>query len=221
MRSSTRRTRAEQTEDNRVALLATAEELFGERGYTATTLDGIAERAGFSKGVVYSRFASKADVFLAVLERRIEVRARQNAEHLRVAVASDDPVGTIVRRVRADPDVTSWRLALLEFQLVAAREPELQRRYADLHRRTLEGVATIAERLVARLDAELGVEPIKLARAIFALDNGLAIEMLVTPDALSLDDQADFLRRLLTGAGHSALQSASETARFHKDGSTR
>jgi AcrR family transcriptional regulator len=36
------------------------------------TLDAIADEAGFSKGVVYSRFGSKADLFLALLDRRIE-----------------------------------------------------------------------------------------------------------------------------------------------------
>jgi AcrR family transcriptional regulator len=38
----------------------------------------IAEEAGFSKGVVYSQFASKADMFLALLEARIAERADQN-----------------------------------------------------------------------------------------------------------------------------------------------
>ena len=46
--------------------------------YVSASLDAIAEEAGFSKGVVYSRFASKADMFLSLLEARIAERAEQN-----------------------------------------------------------------------------------------------------------------------------------------------
>ena len=53
--------------------------MFLDRGYYAATLDQIADEAGFSKGAVYSRFASKADMFLALLEDRIAERAAQNA----------------------------------------------------------------------------------------------------------------------------------------------
>ena len=48
-------------------------------GTTPATLEQIADEAGFSKGVVYSRFASKADLFLALLEDRIAERGPQNA----------------------------------------------------------------------------------------------------------------------------------------------
>ena len=69
---SPRLSRAEQNDRNRALLLAAARRVFLERGYYAATLDQIADEAGFSKGAVYSRFASKADMFLALLEDRID-----------------------------------------------------------------------------------------------------------------------------------------------------
>ena len=77
---STRLSRAEQNGRNRTLLLAAARRVFLDRGYYAATLEQIADEAGFSKGVVYSRFASKADMFLALLEDRIEERAAANAD---------------------------------------------------------------------------------------------------------------------------------------------
>src|SRR6266487_2182067 len=77
---SPRLSRAEQNDRNRALLLAAARRVFLERGYYAATLDQIADEAGFSKGAVYSRFASKADMFLALLEDRITERAAQNAQ---------------------------------------------------------------------------------------------------------------------------------------------
>jgi AcrR family transcriptional regulator len=55
----TRRTRAESRADNRRALLDAAAELIVEVGYTAAGLDDIAERAGLTKGAIYSIFGNK------------------------------------------------------------------------------------------------------------------------------------------------------------------
>lgn len=76
---SPRLSRAEQNDRNRALLLAAALRVFLARGYHAATLEQIADEAGFSKGVVYSRFDSKADMFLALLTDRIAERAVQNA----------------------------------------------------------------------------------------------------------------------------------------------
>jgi AcrR family transcriptional regulator len=55
-----RLTRAEQSERNRGLVLAAARRVFLARGYHGATLEQIADEAGFSKGVVYSQFESKA-----------------------------------------------------------------------------------------------------------------------------------------------------------------
>ena len=65
-------------ERNRRLVLEAARRVFLARGYASATLDVIAEEAGFSKGVVYSQFDSKADMFLALLEASISERAEQN-----------------------------------------------------------------------------------------------------------------------------------------------
>jgi AcrR family transcriptional regulator len=70
--------REEQVERNRRLVLDAARRVFLARGYASATVDGIAEEAGFSKGVVYSQFDGKADMFLALLEARITERAVQN-----------------------------------------------------------------------------------------------------------------------------------------------
>src|SRR4051794_31756996 len=56
-------------EVTRARLLATAEDVFWSRGYAATSVDLIAEKAGYTTGAVYSNFGGKADLFLAVLEQ--------------------------------------------------------------------------------------------------------------------------------------------------------
>ncbi|HEY3348210.1 MAG TPA: TetR/AcrR family transcriptional regulator [Thermoanaerobaculia bacterium] len=48
-------------------LLSAAIQLFTERGYTATSVREIVERAGVSKPALYYRFASKESLYLAIL----------------------------------------------------------------------------------------------------------------------------------------------------------
>lgn len=55
--------------ERRGQLLASASEVFVDRGYHAAGMDEIAERAGVSKPVLYQHFSSKLELYLAVLQR--------------------------------------------------------------------------------------------------------------------------------------------------------
>lgn len=52
-------------------LLASAIELFVERGFAATRLEDVARRAGVSKGTLYLYYANKEDLFKAVVRQSI------------------------------------------------------------------------------------------------------------------------------------------------------
>jgi AcrR family transcriptional regulator len=62
------------------AIHIAARELFAKRGFTATTIDDIAKRAGVAKGAVYHHFGSKDEIFERVLEGIfLEIAARLRA----------------------------------------------------------------------------------------------------------------------------------------------
>lgn len=58
-------------------LIASATEEFAEGGYSGTTLDGIAARAGVTKGGLYFHFAGKEELFFAALDHWREHRRRE------------------------------------------------------------------------------------------------------------------------------------------------
>jgi AcrR family transcriptional regulator len=58
-----------QGDATRLALAVAARDLFGERGYAATSIDEVASRAGVTKGAFYHHFAGKADLFQEVYEQ--------------------------------------------------------------------------------------------------------------------------------------------------------
>ena len=176
--------RPEQVARNRRLLLDAALDVFRELGYSRASLDAIADRAGFSKGAVYSHFQGKADLFLSLLEDQIAERATSQRALVRALEGSTDVrrgFVEIYERSRQDP---AWRLALLEFRVVAARDPELNARYADAHRTTLAGIVEALDQLHRRL----GVRPRRpldeLAVASIALDAGGFLEDVADPGAL-------------------------------------
>ena len=58
-----------QGDATRLALVVAARDLFGERGYAATSIDEVASRAGVTKGAFYHHFGGKADLFQEVYEQ--------------------------------------------------------------------------------------------------------------------------------------------------------
>lgn len=192
-----RPTRAEQVAANREALLAAAGRVFRRVGYAGATIDAIADEAGFTKGAVYSHFDSKADLFLTLLEERVETRARQQAADLEEHAARQDVaafIESVWRTSRADP---AWQLVVLEFRLVAARDEALQARYAAVHRRTIASVARTIEVLHERFDRAPAAPPTRLAALFLALDAGGFLEELVAPDASPRDDLPGAVATLL------------------------
>jgi len=181
---SPRLSRAEQNDRNRAGLLAAARQVFLARGYHAATLEQIADEAGFSKGVVYSRFASKADMFLALLEDRIAERAAQNADLARQLAGSGNFAAVLDLALWAERHAPGWRLLVTEFRIHAGRDPELNRRYAALHARTIDGVAQILTSVSPGGAQALPVPPRQLAELVLALETGVALEQLASPDAL-------------------------------------
>jgi AcrR family transcriptional regulator len=191
-----RTSRAEQVGRNRAAVLEAARRIFLERGYAGATLEGIAEEAGFSKGVVYSQFASKADLFLALLHQRIEERA---AENDRIAAAAAGPAGVmaLLRNFELDARVEAdWARVLVEFRAVALRDPALNRRYTEAHARTVDLLAAVLQGLHARAGVEPAFPPRTMAELILAVGAGVTLERAADPDALPWPA----LTRMVTGA---------------------
>jgi AcrR family transcriptional regulator len=188
-RTRTRPNRRQKREANRQRILAAARTVFGARGYHAATIEEIADEAGLSNGAIYYNFASKEDLFLTLLDDRLEERL----EHLRATLgtAADgaaDPLRREARDVtRAFKESREWRLLLLEFIAYAARNPRVADKL-QTHQRKLR--AALAEAVEAYVRARGITPPMpvdELAVAISGLADGLALEELA--DSGSVPDE--------------------------------
>jgi AcrR family transcriptional regulator len=197
-----RETREQKQARTRAELLATAATVFARRGYNGASVEEIAEEAGYSHGAVYSNFAGKADLFLAVFEEYMTERARELAA-TQVDVGEDDSLEV---RARALADQWMERFAKdresfvlhMEFIAHAGRDPELAGRFGSRSAALREAVARYIAHYQEEAGVELALPPDDLALVLRALGIGLAVEALVSPDAVRQDLYGDFVELLVT-----------------------
>lgn len=143
---ATRISRRDRAAANRAALLQAAREVFLAQGYHGASVDAVAGEAGFTIGAVYSQFGGKAELFLALLERRIDERVAQ-VRSLAAGPGRPEELTAVARQwagvLRTDLD---WTLLVIEFRVHAARHPELAARFAELHERLLRAVVEVVTR---------------------------------------------------------------------------
>jgi AcrR family transcriptional regulator len=196
-----RETRAERQARTRAELISTAATVFARHGYKGASVEEIAEEAGYSHGAVYSNFEGKADLFLAVFEDYMAERVRELAES-QAELAEGTPLEARARpladqwmdRLSRDPEFVPLHL---EFIAHAGRDPELARRFGDRSAAMREAVSRYISSYEEEVGAQLPLPADDLALVLRALGIGLAIESLVSPDAVGHDLYGDFVELLV------------------------
>jgi AcrR family transcriptional regulator len=189
--TTARLTRSERTALTRRELLEAAERRFFENGYHGTSLDDIADDAGYTKGAVYSTFGSKAGLFLAFFDEFNERRLNETRALMSGHETDEDALAALARQPAGEANARFLLLAI-EFWVHAARAPELLQAFAARHRHVRESFARWAPTTV------LGPE--RWAIATMALSNGLALERLIDPAGVP-DDVMAAVQAQITGPG--------------------
>src|ERR1700722_2037069 len=103
-------------------ILAAAKELFLARGYAATTVDAICEKAKLTKGSFYYSFDSKEDLGLAVLDwsLRRSVQMLASGPHNRITDPIEKAFAFLKHLEKCSPDIWSAGCLLGSFALELA-----------------------------------------------------------------------------------------------------
>jgi len=156
------------------------------RGFAAASLDDIAEAAGLSKGALYYNFAGKEELFLALVEQRLDRRAadlRNGIEAARAVQGNARPDGDdnawVRTAIAALPLDRDWTLLFFEFVCHAARRPAVAAAFADRLADLRQLGARALDELAATADLALPAPSSELSGALSALANGAAIDALL------------------------------------------
>jgi AcrR family transcriptional regulator len=176
-----RLSRADSQRRTRRTLVRTARELFLRDGYFATSLERVAETAGYSKGAVYSNFASKDDLCLAVLDLVVAERARELVGAL---ASATDTAGRIAAAENWVDEVTAdrgWITLEVECASQVRGDPRLRAALAERAAARRTSVAKALSVAAVAAGTTLPAPAEDLATALISAGLGLAMQRAVDP----------------------------------------
>jgi AcrR family transcriptional regulator len=182
--NSPRLSREEARQQTRERLLASAYEVFARRGYAESSVELIAEHAGFSKGAVYSNFSSKQELFLALLRHNMEEDVHWSHELLQTSDDAEEVLRSMGARYQEFEEKLDWCLLSAEFQMEASRRPKIAEEYAQLLRQNRKALGEIMTLLFQKAGKPLPMPADQFATVLMGLVSGLAMQRAADPEAV-------------------------------------
>jgi AcrR family transcriptional regulator len=175
----TRLTRDQRKAQTRERLLATAKDVLLRRGFHAATLDEIALEAGLTKGAVYSNFASKAHLFLAVVDARARVQAPTRSQDAVHVTSLEDLARRHARAAIADDPDGRWASVLIEAWAAADDDEPFRAALLERNRAINSQIARHIEEVATRSGMEFPYPVETLAQSCGGMLRGLLLQRLL------------------------------------------
>jgi TetR/AcrR family transcriptional regulator len=203
------------------AILQGAERRFLEHGFHGTTVEEIAAEADVSVGSIYVHFKSKEGLYLALLERALEVEERYMDEAFKPTLSLGQQLfaagWAYLRFYLENPGY----FRILVFPHIDARPEEsvsfAAQRLAERAEAQVRRVAELIE-LSIKTGAARPVDPYRAAKFMWGAWSGV-IALNLRPDRLRLDDEE--LRAVLDEGRRLIAEGIASMALRNPDGSLR
>ena len=201
MAAETRREREKAM--HRREILEAAERVFAQKGFAATTIDEIAQEAEFSKGAMYVYFDSKEDLFLSLIQEKLdEIEGRFG----KVVESSDDPETKI--RDLVESHLTFFEEDRDFFQIIASEQPRLgveteSRLRENMRERCTRGLDLIEEVMEDAVSAGVlkEIDPRLLATGLVGIIHSFTANWILTGGKERLTERKSVILELfLDGA---------------------
>ncbi|MFC0028351.1 TetR/AcrR family transcriptional regulator [Micromonospora chaiyaphumensis] len=183
--------RTRRREDTRQRLFVAAVELIAEQGFSATTVDDIATRAGVAKGTVYYNFESKTVLFEELLRHGIGLLTAD----FRAAVAGLPPREAIAALVRAELEYIRRYRAFAQLLLseMWRTNREWQQTLRLLRGEAIEVIAETVRAGVASGDLPADLDVRTASSALFGVGLVVAVDWLVFQPDRPIEDVQEAL----------------------------
>ncbi len=204
-----------QEQQRRAQILAAAMACFARQGYRATSMDDVVRESGLSVGAIYSYFASKEDLFLALSDDRAEQTLAYLNELFRrpgpMADKSREAVDYFFRQL--SDDLVPLARVNVEFLSEAAKSErikERQQRRCESIRQFMRWLLTEAQQ---RGEVRADVDVPAAAELMLALNEGILLLSVAGLRQVDLEAlkpaYVAFLNTGLATADHSMFSPAS------------
>lgn len=168
----------------RLAILAAATREFGRKGYESARIADIARAAGVTDAGVFHHFASKQELFMAVVERREEVYQSIRLPMDTVRQLFDAMIRT-VHLAAAEPDLLRFRVMLTGASRIEGHPVE-GRNQRSLGA-ALDAFVPFIEQRIEQGEIAQGVDAQQVVLELLALNEGIRDQWSTLPDRIDYE----------------------------------
>ena len=152
------------------------------RGAAGSTFEHVAREAGVSRGLLHYYFGTKERLLVEVVRRDTELRVERLDERLTPAQSVDDVIEALVASL-TDMIENEPGFFFLLFELFSAgrANPDIQREVGQLFEKTRSHVAEVLGSKQEEGVVSLRFPPADVVSYLFALGDGVALQVLSDP----------------------------------------
>jgi AcrR family transcriptional regulator len=173
--------RLEKQQRTREALLTAASKLFCRRGLEGTSIDEVAEAAGYTKGAFYANFKSKEELFLVMLDEKFS----HELERIDRALAGTAEPDQEARAAAADyihfASDDEWPRLYFEFAAHAARNEEFRQELATRQQAMRDRLVKVYERWSKDFPVDPPLPLADIAAMTYFMADGFLVDHLIEP----------------------------------------
>ncbi len=179
-------------------ILEAARGVFARKGFSAATVDDIAEAANVAKGTLYLYFPSKREIYLAALKRGIQAINIETQRRVEASRTIQDKLRAFIdTRVRYfDENNDFFRIYHSEFGNILNCPAQADKEFLDLYlhqAKVLEGVLRAAQRNGKIRDYSAHA----LALMVYDMTRSLIVQRLLGGAKGKVEEDVDFLFDLM------------------------
>jgi AcrR family transcriptional regulator len=163
------------TASTRDRILASAAEVFAERGYEGAAVSDIARRAGFTTGAIYGRFRDKAELLLEVVRGVLE--SQQEAAVLAASAGQSGVSSRFAELVGefVDANREASRALVLEAHVAARRDETVGALLRTFQSQRLAALRDLVADAQTRGEVADGLDPTTVATLFLAIPLGIVL----------------------------------------------
>ncbi|RMF06606.1 MAG: TetR/AcrR family transcriptional regulator [Candidatus Neomarinimicrobiota bacterium] len=195
--------KSREKEQRRQSILEAAEKLFARDGYTATSLDRVAEEIEISKGTIYLYFKNKEDLFFSLIQERFQQLVETVAEKIAAAATLEELIETAVSVAMEETKKQHYLFRITSAEQAKVKSPahrNLRKQMLAIRQRYIE----VYSRALARFLPQAEPDFIKaLALTLIGTNNAVMMEWMISQSKMDLAAYKSYLTHiLLEGVRH-------------------
>ncbi|MFW6216433.1 MAG: TetR/AcrR family transcriptional regulator [Desulfohalobiaceae bacterium] len=174
----------EKSRQTKNELMESAVQVFGSKGFAASTIAEITENAGYAKGNFYRYWKSKDDIFLEIMEKRLQEYRASRQQGLQSAGSAQEALDVLIDFLETIIDDQNWSKVFLEFTTYAFNKQDLKQK---MNKSNYRLSSDLFSELLAPFSAN-SQESKKLGALVTALFDGYLIQMALETRVLNKQD---------------------------------